>query len=294
MDLAPDLRLLDEIAADATVSPIEADVAGWRCKAAPELPFRRCNVASPPTDAGADGHSFTAALDEVRRWYHDRGLRLIVQVSTAMVHPAAVDGWLAADGLTVEAPVHILVSEAVSEAVPDAVPGQEAPSGQESPYVASGQRRGAGRSERRSATVTVTAGIDETWADVSGVVHGGDATAHTRALAYGRMFAELGDRALGASAMLDGQVVGVGFAVLDRGWLGIFGMGTAPAHRRQGIASDVVSALRAAAAARGVHRAYLQVEVDNAAALRLYEGLGFRHSHDYHYRSEGTDLSQGC
>jgi ribosomal protein S18 acetylase RimI-like enzyme len=52
--------------------------------------------------------------------------------------------------------------------------------------------------------------------------------------------------------------------------------------------------LRAAARERGARRAYLQVEVDNLPALRLYDGLGFQPSHDYHYRSEGSDAAQGC
>lgn len=251
-----DARLLDEIATAATVAPIEADVAGWWCKAAPDLPFRRCNVALPGAGAGTDRAAFDAALSAVRRWYRDQGLRLIVQVSSATEGHEQLDGWLADQDLGFEAPVHILVSDQAAE--PGAVPDR----------------------------VTVTAGIDEAWAQAFGAVHGGSATDRARTAAYGRMLAAFGDRALGASCTVDGTVVGLGFGVLDRGWMGIFGMGTSPDHRRQGIATDVVRALHTAASGRGVDQAYLQVETGNLGAIELYEGLGFTRSHGYHYRSE--------
>jgi ribosomal protein S18 acetylase RimI-like enzyme len=255
-----DARLLDEIAAAATVSPIEEDLGGWWCKAAPDLPFRRCNVALPADAAGLDRAAFDEVLPIVRRWYHERGRRLIVQVSSASPGSEQLDGWLAGEGLDVEAPVHILVAGSA----PGDRPGRD-PAGER---------------------VAVTAGIDGAWAAAYGDVHGGDATQRARTAAYGRMLAAFGDRALGASCAIDGRIVGVGFGVLDRGWMGVFGMGTSPEHRRQRIATSIVDALRAAAASLGADRAYLQVETDNPAAIALYEGLGFARSHGYHYRSE--------
>lgn len=263
-----DLRRLDEIATAATASPVEATVEGWWCKAAPDLPFRRCNVAVPPVDAADDRMVFVDGLDQVRRWYHERGLRLIVQVSSALPEYDLVDSWLAAAGLAVEAPVHLMI--AGNEPVCD--------------------RCEVEAIER----VQVTTGIDEDWARAYGLVFGALPVQVARTQAYGRMLTAFGDRALGASLQIDGEVVGVGFGVLDDGWLGIFGMGTAAAHRRRGIATDVVWALRAAARERGTTRAYLQVETDNAGAIHLYEGLGFEVSHGYHYRSEGSDPEQGC
>ncbi|WP_426572355.1 GNAT family N-acetyltransferase [Aquihabitans sp. McL0605] len=255
-----DPRRLDEIATAATVSPIEADVGGWWCKAAPDLPFRRCNVAVPPVDAAEDRMLFVDGLDQVRRWYHHQGLRLIVQVSTALPEWDLVDAWLEAAGLGFEAPVHLMTAQDVfvcDQCV-----------------------------ENARQRVEVATGIDEGWADAYGVVFGGGPVEVARTQAYGRMLTALGDRALGASYRVDGQVVGVGFGVLDDGWLGIFGMGTAPEHRRQGVASHVVHALQEAARQRGVERSYLQVETDNAGAIRLYEELEFVISHGYHYRSE--------
>ena len=78
----------------------------------------------------------------------------------------------------------------------------------------------------------------------------------------------------------------MGFGVCDDGWLGIFGMHTSPSHRRAGVASDLVTALRLSAEDRGATGAYLQVETGNAAAIALYERHDFEISHGYHYRSE--------
>lgn len=265
-----DARLLDEIATAATEAETDEQVHGWWCKASPHVPFRRSNCVLPALGAGADRTRFDAALADVRAWYQDRGLRLIVQVSTADPDHEQLDAWLAAEGLEVEAPVHLMTS---------------------GPAPASG--RSAAEVDAPAA-VRVQAGIDETWAHQFGRLHGGDATQRDRTAAYGRMLHAFGDRALGASCERDGTVVGLGLGVLDRGWLGIFGMATSPDHRRQGIATDVVGALRAAAAARGAEHAYLQVEVDNAAAIACYQGLGFQRHHGYHYRSQGVDRSMGC
>ncbi|MCB0963561.1 MAG: GNAT family N-acetyltransferase, partial [Acidimicrobiales bacterium] len=98
--------------------------------------------------------------------------------------------------------------------------------------------------------------------------------------------AVVGDRALAATATLDGAVAGVGYGVVDGAWLGIFGMATGPAHRRRGVARAVLGALVAAGRDAGATRAYLQVETDNVAAHALYAGLGFALHHRYHYRSE--------
>ena len=250
-----DPRRLDEIAAAATVSPIEAEVEGWWCKAAPDLPFRRCNVTLPPVAVAEDRMVFVDGLDQVRRWYHERRLRLIVQVSSALPKWDLVDDWLAAAGLGVEAPVHVMTTEYEMSAAP-------------------------------SRSVDVGAGIDEAWSTAFGTVFGGSPAEVTRTQAYGRMLTAFGDRALGASVRDCDRIVGVGYGVLADGWLGIFGMGTSTAHRRQGVASSILAALRTEARARGVDRAYLQVETDNTAAIRLYERSGFAPSHGYHYRSE--------
>jgi ribosomal protein S18 acetylase RimI-like enzyme len=51
-----------------------------------------------------------------------------------------------------------------------------------------------------------------------------------------------------------------------------------------GLGKAITAAVCAEAAARGVARVFLQVEVDNMPARALCERCGFRYSHRYHYR----------
>jgi GNAT superfamily N-acetyltransferase len=241
-------RVLDEVAANATPAPITRLVDGWLAKLAPGLPFRRANAVLPAPGAGADPARSTAVLDELAAWYGAQGLRLIVQVPST---DPALDALLADRGMAVEAPVDVLVATPFAGA---AVPGVE---------------------------VAVSGGVDAAWAAEYGAVHGADDASRARVEAYGRMLADLGPAAVAAVARRDGEVAGVGFGVRERGWLGVFGMGTGVAHRRRGVARAVLGAL-----ADGTD-AYLQVETDNAAAQALYRGLGFTPSHGYHYRVSG-------
>jgi [ribosomal protein S18]-alanine N-acetyltransferase len=55
----------------------------------------------------------------------------------------------------------------------------------------------------------------------------------------------------------------------------ILSIGVAPEWQRRGIARQMVEGLIRAARRAEVDRLYLEVASDNAAALRLYEGLGF-------------------
>jgi ribosomal protein S18 acetylase RimI-like enzyme len=47
------------------------------------------------------------------------------------------------------------------------------------------------------------------------------------------------------------------------------------ANRGQGLGRAVVKSLRALAAAHGAHSTFLQVDLTNASAIRLYQRLGF-------------------
>jgi GNAT superfamily N-acetyltransferase len=121
------------------------------------------------------------------------------------------------------------------------------------------------------------------WLDVWDAVHGhgGDSSAEvdmlrrvTRPSAY-------------AGVMVGADVVAVGRAVADTGWVGVFGMGTLPAARGSGAARQVLAALAGWAGAHRADRMYLQVERDNLPALRLYARAGFREICGYHYRAAG-------
>jgi GNAT superfamily N-acetyltransferase len=103
-----------------------------------------------------------------------------------------------------------------------------------------------------------------------------DAEAHARDL-----FARIEPEAAFAMAA-DG--LGVGVAVCERGWVGLFSVATAAGARRRGVAGAVVHALARWAADRGAENAYLQVEADNPGAHAFWARAGFVRSHGYHYR----------
>jgi ribosomal protein S18 acetylase RimI-like enzyme len=76
-----------------------------------------------------------------------------------------------------------------------------------------------------------------------------------------------------------GDVVGEGVALVrqhKRGLSGrIYSLAVNPERRGQGIGESLVRSMVDALAARGVRRIYLEVETTNAAAMGLYERLGF-------------------
>ena len=72
--------------------------------------------------------------------------------------------------------------------------------------------------------------------------------------------------------------------VLTDGWLGVSAVTVAPEHRRQGLATALLDALRVWAVERGAHSEYLQVTEDNPAARELYRRAGLIEQHRYWYR----------
>ena len=68
------------------------------------------------------------------------------------------------------------------------------------------------------------------------------------------------------------------------GWAGITAVEVNAAYRRQGLGTAITAAACREALRRGVTRVFLQVEVTNVPARALYERLGFRYAHRYHYR----------
>lgn len=87
-----------------------------------------------------------------------------------------------------------------------------------------------------------------------------------------------------------GQVVAAGFAVVERGYVGLFDIASDPRVRNRGLGTDVVRHLLWWGKQNGARRAYLQVTHDNAPALHLYKKLGFEEKYSYWYRVK----SGGC
>lgn len=78
--------------------------------------------------------------------------------------------------------------------------------------------------------------------------------------------------------------MGVGLAVCERDWAGLFCMATDPEVRRRGVARAVLHELARWSLRQRASRLYLQVECENGPAHALYAHAGFTRSHGYHYR----------
>jgi arginase len=184
----------------------------------------------------------------VEAFYARRGARTLVHVSPAEER-AGLDAELARRGWTSEGAADVLVADArtvLATTTPGAVALADRPdAGWIAAWAACEQRADADEHAR-----SVLARIEPP-------------TAYARAA---------GD-------------LGVGLAVCERGWAGLFCVATAVSARRRGIASHVVHGLTTWAVERGAGRLYLQVASANAPAHALYERAGFTRSHGYHYRA---------
>ena len=85
-----------------------------------------------------------------------------------------------------------------------------------------------------------------------------------------------------------GRRVARSVSILDDGHVGIFDVGTAESHQRQGFASGLLATQLRRAQAAGAQIAYLQVRADNPARI-TYERFGFRTVYDYWYRALPDD-----
>ena len=83
---------------------------------------------------------------------------------------------------------------------------------------------------------------------------------------------------------INGEIAGVGCGVVERGYAGIFDIIVKEEYRRQGYAQEIVEAILMEAGNRGADKTYLQVMMDNAAALKLYKKMGYNESYRYWYR----------
>lgn len=120
-----------------------------------------------------------------------------------------------------------------------------------------------------------------TWLDGFAAANG--VVPHHRALHH-TMVQAIAHPAVFATLQAQGQAVGFGLAVYERGMVGLFDIAIAPSQRGGGRGRLLVQSLLHWGARLGAHTAYLQVRAQNAPALALYEGLGFSEAYRYHYR----------
>ena len=251
------VRLLDELAGRATAPSFVEPLGDWQLRATADAPFRRANSVLPNGELPVEV-TLGDAIDTVEEFYASRSVPARFHVSPA-AQPTDLDDVLAARGYEIEAPVVVMAAGAT---------------------IVLGRTHGVGRVTKEGRRM---------WERAYTSMHGDSTNARARILAYGRALHAV--RSPAAAVVFPpkaGRAVALGFAVADRGWTGIFGMGTRPEARRQGAATAVLHTLAQWAVDEGAPRLYLQVEEDNTAARTLYERAGFVDTYRYHYRTRGT------
>jgi len=212
---------------------------------------KRANSANPR----APGANLDAAsLGRIEAFYRKAGLPPIVRV-TPLASPEA-DALLAARGYRAT-DASVVMTLPLVPAAPAAWPD--------------------------GITVTIDTTIPDTWHDAFAQFDGLDARGRTTRRA---MLAAL-DRPHAAITLrdADGATLGIGVAVRDGAYVGLFDVRVASTARGRGLGRAVtLTMLDWARAADAPVTAYLQVGADNVPALSLYRSLGFTDAYAYHYR----------
>ncbi len=196
-----------------------------------------------------EGVDLASAIDSAERWYARHRLPACFHLTDA-ARPAGLDQALAARGYAVVTPTSVLVADSV-EIAPSADPALELVAG--------------------AGPDVLEAICDPEW---------------PAAIRREReaLFARIRPAHRFAIARVGGRTAASGLCVIDGDLAGLFSMRTQPAFRRRGLATRVLLRLVNWARAAGARQIFLQVEDDNATALRLYRGFGFARVYGYRYR----------
>ena len=134
---------------------------------------------------------------------------------------------------------------------------------------------------RDDAAITVSTDLDDAWLDdlwtlsATPAVFQPSAAEMLRTVALPRAYATLRH---------GGSTVGIGLAVVERGYLGLWDIIVAYELRNRGFGQRIMAALLAWGRWQGARHAHLAVLCDNAPALHLYARLGFHEVYQYWYR----------
>jgi ribosomal protein S18 acetylase RimI-like enzyme len=127
-------------------------------------------------------------------------------------------------------------------------------------------------------TLRLAASASSAWLRQAMQAYGFNDKAH---LALARMLDQLLLPRAFATVEHDGEPVGWGLAVYERGFVGLYDLVIAGDWRGRGFGRQLVAGLIAWGQQQGAHAAYLQVRAENAAAIRLYRRFGFAEAYRY-------------
>jgi ribosomal protein S18 acetylase RimI-like enzyme len=242
----PGLRRLEEVALNASATPRQLLHDGWLVRLSPGKAKRARSV-----------NAFFASslpLDDKLAWcealYASRQLPLLFRI-TPFVSPPQLDAELEARGFARFEPTHVMTRDLTG-------------------WRTCGAEVAAERCDVDAFVAAVSA--------LRGAVER-DVAAHAERLRALPL-------AVDGFVMRDrGTPVCTGLLVVEPPYAGIFDVVTAEVFRGRGLASRLTSVMLDRAAAAGATTAYLQVAVDNDAALAVYRKHGFVERYRYWYRA---------
>ena len=197
--------------------------------------------------SGEPGLELEAALDEVEAWYAGQGRSAIFKCSYGAGSDEPLAKALTERGYVCGKETLVMVGPVVDASV--------------------------------DADVAVSSTLDAVFGTVFAATAADPADSAERLAALGR----IADPRFFARLEVAGQPAAIGARAVEGDWAGIFGMRTAPNHRRQGYAARILSTLLAKARQAGASKAYLQVEAANFGAIPIYQRAGFEVAYRYYY-----------
>lgn len=250
--ITPPVLDLERIAAAHWRGTEEEWLGDWLLRAADGFTGR----ANSALALGDPGLPLDAALDAATDWYHARGLPPMIAVPQSLDPPGTgheLDAALAARNWTTRpGAAFVMLADLPLDAARSGGPAAyelHVSSEPDDGWLARYHYRGAGQLPPVARKV-LTSCEDQTFV-----------------------------------SLRDGEdVLAIARVSVARGWAGITAVEVHPDFRRHGLGTAITAAACQTAGSRGVPAVFLQVETGNAAARGLYERLGFRYAHRYHYR----------
>ena len=251
-----DIESLERATLDAVCPAAQSELPGWL------LPFDAADIGRARSAIPLFHHGLdTAALPAIEQLYRDNGLPPCFRVADT----PGLRHWqarLLALGYRQTAPVHVqIASVADMQAAADL----------------SNSAHGS-HNASQPANVVLLDTPGHAWASVytSQGFDAEDGALRVQLLSRSR-FARY------AYLQKAGVSLAAGTACISRDWLSVHGMRTLPHAQGQGLGTSLLTAFVGVARQRGITRAFLQVEADNAPALALYRRFGFTTAWTYHY-----------
>jgi GNAT superfamily N-acetyltransferase len=194
-------------------------------------------------------------LDEAERFYAERGLPSIFQISDAS--PDGLECLLEAKGYQIDSPCLVMIAQ-TEEVLQRTSPA-----------------------DGHACRVTVLSEPDEHWIDNFIRMEG---FTEARRPFYRKLFADIEPAKCFISLEKAGRCAAVGTAVAEDGWSGFLNVVVDPEQRGQGVGKMLIHALAKWSLEQSANGLYLQVVTDNEPAVRLYQGAGYAPLYRFHYR----------